>query len=54
MDRLNAKAERLAESQGGLERIVEAAKPLYLSLDDTQKHSLLHLYARWCLSVGAS
>ena len=40
---LNAKAERLAESQAGLEKIVEAAKPLYLSLDDTQKHKFITL-----------
>ena len=43
MDRLNAKAERLAESQAGLEKIVEAAKPLYLSLDDAQKHKFITL-----------
>jgi hypothetical protein len=43
MDRLNAKAERLAESQAGLDKIVEAAKPLYLSLDDTQKHKFITL-----------
>ena len=43
MDRLNAKAERLAESQAGLEKIVEAAKPLYLSFDDTQKHKFITL-----------
>ena len=43
MDRLNAKAERLAESQTGLDKIVEAAKPLYLGLDDTQKHKFITL-----------
>jgi hypothetical protein len=43
MDRLDAKAERLADSQAGLEKIVEAAKPLYLSLDDTQKHKFITL-----------
>jgi hypothetical protein len=43
MDRLNAKAERLTESQAGLDKIVEAAKPLYLSLDDTQKHKFITL-----------
>jgi LTXXQ motif family protein len=43
MDRLNAKAERLAESQAGLEKIVEAAEPLYLSLDDAQKHKFITL-----------
>ena len=54
MDRLNAKAERLTESQAGLDKIVEAAKPLYLSLDDTQNTSSLPLDACWCLSAGAS
>jgi zinc resistance-associated protein len=43
MDRLNAKAERLQQSQAGLDKIVEAAKPLYASLDDTQKHLFLKL-----------
>ena len=43
MDRLNAKAERLTESQASLDKIVEAAKPLYLSLDDTQKHMFFTL-----------
>ena len=43
MDSLNAKAERLTESQAGLDKIVEAAKPLYLSLDDTQKHKFITL-----------
>ena len=43
MERLNAKAERLAESQAGLEKIVDAAKPLYLSLDDRQKHNFVAL-----------
>src|SRR5271170_4414591 len=32
MDRLNAKAERLAGSQAGLDKIVEAATPLYADL----------------------
>jgi len=43
MDRLNAKADRLAQSQAALEKIVEAAKPLYASLDDTQKHKFIAL-----------
>jgi zinc resistance-associated protein len=43
MDRLNAKAERLAESQAGLDKIVEAAKPLYASLDATQKQTFIRL-----------
>jgi hypothetical protein len=32
MDRLSAKAERLAQGQANLDKIVEAAKPLYTSL----------------------
>jgi hypothetical protein len=43
MDRNSAKAERLAQSQADLEKIVEAAKPLYASLDDTQKHKFITL-----------
>jgi hypothetical protein len=43
MDRLNAKAERLAQSQADLEKIVEAAEPLYASLSDAQKHKFITL-----------
>jgi LTXXQ motif family protein len=43
MDRLNAKAERLAESQAGLDKIVEAAKPLYANLDGAQKQTFIRL-----------
>ena len=43
MDRLNAKAERLAQSQADLEKIVEAAKRLYASLSDAQKHKFITL-----------
>jgi hypothetical protein len=43
MDRNLAKAERLAESQANLEKMIEAAKPLYGSLDDTQKHKFIAL-----------
>jgi zinc resistance-associated protein len=43
MDRLNAKAERLTESQAGLDKIVEAAKPLYASLDGAQKQTFIRL-----------
>jgi hypothetical protein len=42
MDRLN-RAERLAQSQADLEKIVEAAKPLYASLSDAQKHKFITL-----------
>jgi hypothetical protein len=43
MDRLNAKAERVAQSEADLEKIVEAAKPLYVTLDDAQKHKFIAL-----------
>jgi hypothetical protein len=43
MDRLNAKADRYAQSGASLEKIVEAAKPLYESLDDAQKHKFITL-----------
>ena len=43
MDRLNAKAERLEQSDANLEKIVEAATPLYASFDDTQKHNFITL-----------
>jgi LTXXQ motif family protein len=43
MDRLNAKAERLTQGTANLETIVEAAKPLYASLDETQKRAFITL-----------
>jgi len=43
MDRLNATAERVAQSTANLKKIVEAAKPLYATLDDTQKHKFITL-----------
>jgi hypothetical protein len=43
MDRNLAKANRLAESQANLEKMIEAAKPLYASLDDAQKHRFIAL-----------
>jgi hypothetical protein len=43
MDRNTAKAERHAQSEADIETIVEAAKPLYASLDDTQKHKFIAL-----------
>src|SRR5271156_37118 len=43
MDRLNAKAERLARDEANLKKIVEAAKPLYASLSDAQKHKFITL-----------
>lgn len=36
-----AKAERLQESQANLQKIVDAATPLYTSLDKTQKHKFI-------------
>jgi len=43
MDRLTAKADRLAQSRASLEKIVEAAKPLYATLGDEQKHKFITL-----------
>ena len=43
MDRLNATAERVAQSAANLKKIVEAAEPLYASLDDAQKHKFITL-----------
>ncbi len=43
MDRLTAKADRIAQSRANLEKIVEAARPLYLSLGDAQKHKFITL-----------
>jgi hypothetical protein len=43
MDRLTAKADRLAQSGANLEKIVAAAEPLYAALDDTQKHKFITL-----------
>jgi hypothetical protein len=43
MDRNSATAERVAQREADFEKIVEAAKPLYASLDDTQKHKFITL-----------
>ena len=43
MDRLNAKADRVAQSGANLKKIVEAAKPLHATLDDAQKHKFITL-----------
>jgi hypothetical protein len=43
MDRNIAKADRLAESQANLGKMVDAAKPLYATLDDAQKHKFIAL-----------
>ena len=43
MDRNLAKADRLAQSQANLEKMVEAAKPLYATLNDAQKHKFIAL-----------
>ena len=43
MDRLNATADRVAQSTANLEKIVEAAKPLYESLNDAAKHKFVTL-----------
>jgi LTXXQ motif family protein len=43
MDRNTAKADRLEQSQANLEKIIEAAKPLYTSLDNRQRHTFIKL-----------
>src|SRR5271155_6158640 len=43
MDRNSAKADRFAQGQADLEKIVEAAKPLYGSLDGAQNHRFIAL-----------
>ena len=43
MDRLNATAERVAQSRASLKTIVEAAEPLYATLDDAQKQKFITL-----------
>jgi zinc resistance-associated protein len=43
MDRNLAKADRIGQGQANLQKIVEAAKPLYASLDETHKHKFIAL-----------
>jgi zinc resistance-associated protein len=43
MDRLNAKAQRLTEGKVNIQKIVEAAKPLFTSLNDAQKRDFITL-----------
>ena len=43
MDRNTAKADRLEQSQANLEKIIEAAKPLYASLDNKQRPTFIKL-----------
>ena len=55
MDRLNATADRLAASTANLNKIVEAAKPLYESLDDALERLGLTEQvgpAQWTLKPG--
>ncbi len=43
MDRLNATADRVAQGTANLKKLAEAAKPLYTTLDDAQKHKFITL-----------
>jgi zinc resistance-associated protein len=43
MDRNSAKGDRFTQGQADLEKIVEAAKPLFASLDGAQKHKFIAL-----------
>jgi hypothetical protein len=47
MDRLNATAERVAQGAANLKKILEAAKLLYASLDDAQKHKFVTPLDAW-------
>ena len=38
VDHLEAMADRLAQGAADIKKIADAAKPLYASLDDSQKH----------------
>lgn len=51
VDRLEALAERMSERGAALERVADAAKPLYASLDDRQKR-LFDLLGREMLMMG--
>jgi hypothetical protein len=53
IDRLNAKADRIAQSGENLKKIVEAAEPLCASLGDAQKHKSSRLDVCWCPSADA-
>ncbi len=43
MDRNTAKAQRLEQSQADLQKIIDAAKPLYGSLDNKQRQTFIKL-----------
>jgi zinc resistance-associated protein len=43
MDRNLAKADRIAQGQANLEKIVDAARPLYASLDNAHKQKFIAL-----------
>ena len=43
MDRNLAKADRIAQGQANLGKIVDAAEPLYASLDSSHKHKFITL-----------
>jgi hypothetical protein len=51
VDRLETLAHRMSEHGAALEKVVAAAKPLYASLDDTQKR-LFHLLGHEMLMTG--
>ena len=54
MDRLTAKADRLAQSGANLEKIVGAAEPCTRPSMMRRNTSLSRLGALWCPSAGAS
>jgi hypothetical protein len=38
VDRMEMMADRMSEGAAAIKKVADAAKPLYASLDDTQKH----------------
>jgi LTXXQ motif family protein len=43
IDRLDAMADRLSKAAADVKQVADAAKPLYASLDETQKHEFVTL-----------
>ena len=54
MDRNLAKADRIAQGQANLAKIVDAAKPLYASLDERTNRNSSRSDERSCPNAGNS
>ena len=54
VDRLTRASERMSARAADLQKLAAAAKPLYDSLDDSQKRRFAMLFmARWATAIGA-